>query len=68
MDDYIDNLGFRSLEKVYKAVKEKFPDIKKSDVKEYLESLGVESKSEVNTRAMKAKMGKSYSAYIGGWR
>ena len=68
MDSYIDNLGFRSLEKVYKAVKEKFPDIKKSDVKEYLESLGVESKSEVNTRAMKAKMGKSYSAYIGGWQ
>ena len=68
MDAFIDNLGFKSLDKVYKAVKERFPDIKRSDVKEYLESLGVESKSEVNSKTMKSKMGKSYSGIIGGYQ
>ncbi len=68
MDAFIDNLGFKSLDKVYKAVKERFPDIKRSDVKEYLESLGVESKSEVNSKTMKSKMGKSYSRIIGGYQ
>ena len=65
---FIDNLGFKSLDKVYKAVKERFPDVKRSDVKEYLESLGVESKSEVNPKVMKSKMGKSYSGIIGGYQ
>ena len=65
---FIDNLGFKSLDKVYKAVKERFPDIKRSDVKEYLESLGVESKSEINPKAMRSKMGKSYSGIIGGYQ
>ena len=68
LDNYIDNLGFRSLDKVYKAVKEKFPDIKKSDVKEYLESLGAESKNELKPKTMRSKMGKSYSAFIGGYQ
>ena len=68
MDNYIDNLGFRSLDKVYKAVKEKFPDIKKSDVKEYLESLGAENKNELKPKTMRSKMGKSYSAFIGGYQ
>ena len=68
MDTYIDNLGFRSLDKVYKAVKEKFPDIKKSDVKEYLESLGAENKNELKPKTMRSKMGKSYSAFIGGYQ
>ena len=68
MDSYIDNLGFRSVEKVYKAVKEKFPDVKKSDVKEYLESLGAESKSEIKPKNMRSRMGKSYSAFIGGYQ
>ena len=68
MDAFIDNLGFKSLDKVYKAVKERFPDIKRSDVKEYLESLGVESKSEINPKAMRSKMGKSYSGIIGGYQ
>ena len=65
---FIDNLGFKSLDKVYKAVKERFPDVKRSDVKEYLESLGVESKSEINPKAMRSKMGKSYSGIIGGYQ
>ena len=68
MDSFIDNLGFKSLDKVYKAVKERFPDVKRSDVKEYLESLGVESKSEINPKAMRSKMGKSYSGIIGGYQ
>ena len=68
MDAFIDNLGFKSLDKVYKAVKERFPDVKRSDVKEYLESLGVESKSEINPKAMRSKMGKSYSGIIGGYQ
>ena len=68
LDNYIDNLGFRSLDKVYKAVKEKFPDIKKSDVKEYLESLGAENKNELKPKTMRSKMGKSYSAFIGGYQ
>lgn len=68
MDTYINNLGFRSLDKVYKAVKEKFPDIKKSDVKEYLESLGAENKNELKPKTMRSKMGKSYSAFIGGYQ
>lgn len=68
MDAFIDNLGFKSLDKVYKAVKERFPDIKRSDVKEYLESLGVESKSEINPKVMRSKMGKSYSGIIGGYQ
>ena len=68
LDNYINNLGFRSLDKVYKAVKEKFPDIKKSDVKEYLESLGAESKNELKPKTMRSKMGKSYSAFIGGYQ
>ena len=68
MDSFIDNLGFKSLDKVYKAVKERFPDIKRSDVKEYLESLGVESKSEINPKVMRSKMGKSYSGIIGGYQ
>ena len=68
MDAFIDNLGFKSLDKVYKAVKERFPDIKRSDVKEYLESLGVESKSENNRKTMKSKMGKCYSAFINSYQ
>ena len=68
MDSFIDKLGFKSLDKVYKAVKERFPDVKRSDVKEYLESLGVESKSEINPKAMRSKMGKSYSGIIGGYQ
>lgn len=68
MDAFIDNLGFKSLDKVYKAVKERFPDIKRSDVKEYLESLGVESKSEINPKVMRSKMGKSYSGIIGSYQ
>ena len=68
MDSFIDNLGFKSLDKVYKAVKERFPNVKRSDVKEYLESLGVESKSEINPKAMRSKMGKSYSGIIGGYQ
>ena len=68
MDSFIDNLGFKSLDKVYKAVKERFPDVKRSDVKEYLESLGVESKSEINPKAMRSKMGKSYSAFINSYQ
>ena len=68
MDSFIDNLGFKSLDKVYKAVKERFPDIKRSDVKEYLESLGVETKSEVNSKTMRSKMGRSYSAFINSYQ
>ena len=37
-------------------------------VKEYLESLGVESKSEINPKNMRSKMGKSYSGIIGGYQ
>ena len=47
MEEFIDSLGFRSLEKVYKSVKEKFPDANKSDVKKYLESLGADAKGSV---------------------
>ena len=68
MDDYIDNLGFRSLDKVWRAVKERYPDVKKSDVKEYLESLGTQSTSEIKPKTMRAKMGKTYSAMLGAYQ
>ena len=64
MNEYIDTLGFRSVDKVYKAVKERFPDVKRSDVQEYLSSLGTQSKTDISAKAMRGKMGKSYSSYI----
>ena len=62
MNSFIDTLGFRSISKVYKAVKERFPDVKRSDVQEYLNSLGVQSKIKPSV------MGKSYSAYINSYQ
>ena len=54
MEHFIDTLGFRSLDKVYRAVNELFPDVKKSKVKSYLDSLGTGYK---NAKDMKRKMG-----------
>ena len=68
MEEFIDSLGFRSLEKVYKSVKEKFPDANKSDVKKYLESLGADAKGSVSQKKLIPKMGKSISYYPGGWQ
>lgn len=62
MNSFIDTLGFRSISKVYKTVKERFPDVKRSDVQEYLNSLGVQSKIKPSV------MGKSYSAYINSYQ
>ena len=62
MNSFIDTLGFRSINKVYKAVKERFPEVKRSDVQEYLNSLGVQSKIKPTV------MGKSYSAYINSYQ
>ena len=68
MEGLVDNLGFRSLDKVWRAVKERYPDVKKSDVKEYLESLGTQSTSEIKPKTMRAKMGKTYSAMLGAYQ
>ena len=68
IQSYIDSLGFRSLEKVYKSVKEEFPDASKRDVKEYLDSLGSDRKTTISQKKLIPKMGKSYSGYIGGWQ
>ena len=68
IQSYIDSLGFRSLEKVYKSVKEEFPDANKRDVKEYLDSLGSDRKTTISQKKLIPKMGKSYSGYIGGWQ
>ena len=68
MEEFIDSLGFKSLEKVYKSVKEKFPNVTKKIIKEYLDSNAVDKKSVVNQKIIKNRMGKSYSSYIGGWQ
>lgn len=64
----VDSLGFRSLEKVYKTVKEEFPDVSRKYVKEYLESLGADAKASISPKRLIPKMGKSYSGFIGGWQ
>lgn len=68
MESLVDSLGFRSLDKVWRAVKERYPELKKSDVKEYLESLGTQPTSEIKPKTMRAKMGKTYSAVLGAYQ
>ena len=62
MESFIDSLGFKSLDKVYLAVKEKYPNVSKSEVKKYLDSFGNDFKETLNNKKEIVKrMGKSYS-------
>lgn len=66
--DFVDSLGFRSLDKVYRSVKERFPNTTRADVKEYLDSLGTDRKASISQKKLIPRMGKSYSHFIGGWQ
>ena len=62
--EFIDSYPFKSIYKVWPEVKERYPNVKKKDVIEYLNSKPKDYVPKDNNKYQR----KTYTNYIGGWQ
>ena len=61
---FIDSFPYKSVEKVWSAVKIRFPKVRKKDITEYLKT----KPKDVVPKTNKHLQRKTYTNYIGGWQ